>query len=43
MTTIVHEISYAPPQTNIAFRVENAILTLCWLRSFEGFPRTTKG
>ena len=37
MTTKVHRISYAAPQAGIAFRVENAILTLLWLRTFEGF------
>jgi hypothetical protein len=30
-------------QTGPAFKVENAILTLTWLRTFEGFPRSIKG
>lgn len=35
-TTTTHLISYSAPQTGIAFRVENAILTLLWLHTFEG-------
>lgn len=37
MTTTVHAIDYTGKQDGIAFRVENAILTLTWLRTFEGF------
>ncbi len=38
MNETLHQISYAAPQNGIAFRVENAILTLLWLRTFCGFP-----
>ncbi len=37
MRTTIHAISYAAPQRGIAFRLENAILVLLWLRTFEGF------
>ncbi len=34
--TTTHPISYAAPQDGIAFRVENAVTTLTYLRTF--FP-----
>lgn len=43
MRTEFHVIDFGGAQNGIAFRVENAIMVLSWLRTFEGFPRTTKG
>lgn len=34
MTNTTHPIDYRAPQTGLAFRVENAILVLLWLRTF---------
>ena len=41
MTTTRYVIDYRT-QTGPAFKTENAILTLLWLRTFEGFPRSIR-
>lgn len=41
MTTTTHKIDYTL-QTGVAFKTENAILTLLWLRTFQGFAKQVR-